>query len=542
MMIEVKKMKYLFRYLKKEPVKVGIVIILTIITSALRVTHALINVNILNALIKLQLHNFFNWVMIDIGVFAILSIFLILLQIQTAKTIEFLCLDLRKDIVRQIANKPIMKYQEKDTGVYASWLTNDMNTIENNGFYNILQSIQVITDPLFSIIALLQFSWTFIPLILLVSFLTVFLPQIVHDRLASASLSTTQANENLLSTINDGLRGFATYSIFGVERQLENRITSATMTLIGKKVRQAKYQAVANNIAGFSNILGQTGIEAWTGFLALQKSISIGVIGSSGNLSYNVFNSLAAIAPMWAEMTALTPIFEKYHLDDKNKPKQTGRTLENNDFQCLDIENLQISFGDKPVFKQPLNLHISKNQKIALDGDSGSGKSTLLKIISGQIKNYQGSVKINNQDEKTLSYDAIRETLIYVDQIPYLFNGTIRYNLELGEHFSDQEIFDALRKANLLDYVKELPAGLNTKVGENGTKMSGGQKQRLALARGLLRNRKLFLLDESTSSLDKKSALNVENIFLSQPDITVIFVSHQLHDENKQKFDRIIKI
>lgn len=535
-------MKYLLRYLKKEPLKVGIVIILTIITSALRVTHALINVNILNSLIKLQMDNFFNRVMIDIGVFAILSIFLILLQIQTAKTIEFLCLDLRKDIVRQIANKPIMKYQEKDTGVYASWLTNDMNTIENNGFYNILQSIQVITDPLFSIIALLQFSWTFIPLILLVSFLTVFLPQIVHDRLASASLSTTQANENLLSTINDGLRGFATYSIFGVERQLENRITSATMTLIGKKVRQAKYQAVANNIAGFSNILGQTGIEAWTGFLALQKSISIGVIGSSGNLSYNVFNSLAAIAPMWAEMTALTPIFEKYHLDDKSKPKQIGGTLEKNNFHTLDVENLQISFGDKPVFKQPLNLHISKNQKIALDGDSGSGKSTLLKIISGQIKNYQGSVKINNHDEKTLSYDAIRETLIYVDQIPYLFNGTIRYNLELGEHFSDQEIFDALRKADLLDYVKELPAGLDTKVGENGTKMSGGQKQRLALARGLLRNRKLFLLDESTSSLDKKSALNVENIFLSQPDITVIFVSHQLHNENKQKFDRIIRI
>ena len=128
MMIEVKKMKYLFRYLKKEPVKVGIVIILTIITSALRVTHALINVNILNSLIKLQLHNFFNWVMIDIGVFAILSIFLILLQIQTAKTIEFLCLDLRRDIVRQIANRPIMKYQEKDTGVYASWLLLTMLT------------------------------------------------------------------------------------------------------------------------------------------------------------------------------------------------------------------------------------------------------------------------------------------------------------------------------------------------------------------------------------------------------------------------------
>lgn len=157
MMIEVKKMKYLFRYLKKEPVKVGIVIILTIITSALRVTHALINVNILNSLIKLQLHNFFNWVMIDIGVFAILSIFLILLQIQTAKTIEFLCLDLRKDIVRQIANRPIMKYQEKDTGVYASWLTNDMNTIENNGFYNIYNPSKLLPTHYFQLLPYYNF-------------------------------------------------------------------------------------------------------------------------------------------------------------------------------------------------------------------------------------------------------------------------------------------------------------------------------------------------------------------------------------------------
>src|SRR5699024_2210618 len=136
------------------------------------------------------------------------------------------------------------------------------------------------------------------------------------------------------------------------------------------------------------------------------------------NLSYNVFNSLPAIAPMWTEMTALTPIFEKYHLEDNSKPKHIDRILENNNFQTLDVEHLQNSFGDKSVFKQPLNLHISKNQKIAINGDSGSGKSTFLKIISGQIKNYQGSVKIKNQDEITLSYDAIREVLIYIDQIP----------------------------------------------------------------------------------------------------------------------------
>lgn len=535
-------MKYLFDYLKREPVKVGLVFILTMITSALRVTHALINVNIFNSLIKLQVYNFFSWVMVDIGVFAVLSLFLTVLQIQIAKTTQYLSLALRKDIVAQISKSTIMHYQEKDTGVYASWLTNDITTIESNGFDNILQSIQIITDPLFSMFALFKFSWTFIPLVLLISISTVFLPQIIHRQLSKASLSTTKANENLLNVINDGLRGFTTFSIFGVERQLEERITAATLTLIGKKVRQAKYQAAANNIAGFANILGQTGIEAWTGFLALQRIISVGVIGSSGNLAYNVFNSFAVIAPLWAEMTALTPIFAKYQLDQQENAKKVGKTLANPEFQLLEIKNLRFSFANRPVFKQALNLHLEKKQKMAITGDSGSGKSTLLKIIAGQIRNYQGQVRLNEQSEKELSYDSIRKAMIYIDQMPYIFNDTIRYNLELGEHFSEQEIYASLRKADLLNYVKKLPAGLETQVGESGAHMSGGQKQRLALARGLLRKRKLFLLDESTSNLDKQSALTVEDIFLNNPDIAVIFVSHQLHNENKQKFDQIIRL
>lgn len=534
-------MKYLFKYLKTEPIKVSLVIFLTIITSFLRVTHALINVNIFNSLIKLNVDKFFYWVLVDLTVFAILSLFLIWLQIQTAKTVQYLSLNLRKDITKQISKNTFAQFEQKDTGVYASWLTNDINTIENNGFYNILQSIQIITDPLFSIIALFQFSWTFIPLVLLVSILTVFLPQVIHDKLSNANLSTTKANENLLNTINDGLRGLPTFSIFGVERQLEERITAATLALIGKKVHQAKYQAIANNIAGFSNILGQTGIQAWTGFLALQEIISIGVISSSGNLSYNIFNSLAVIAPMWTEMTALTAIFEKYQINNI-EPKKEGQKLINSNFISLNIKDLQMAFNNKNVFNHPINLYISSKQKVAIHGDSGSGKSTFLKIISGQIKDYEGSIKLNDQEEKKLSYSSIRKLLIYVDQTPYIFNDTIRYNLELGDHFTDQEITTALKKAKLVDYVHELPKGLNTKVGENGASMSGGQKQRLALARGLLRNRKLFLLDESTSNLDQKNALNVENSFLDQPDISVIFVSHQLHDENKNKFDKIIKI
>lgn len=535
-------MKYLFKYLKEEPALVSQVVILTIIASALRVIHALINVQIFNQLIALKMQSFFQWVGYDLAVFTILSLFLIILEIQRAKTVQYLSRDLRKDIVRNLSHETIQDYDKYNTGIYASWLTNDMTTIENTGFYNLLQSIQIITDPLFSLIALIKFSWTFIPLVIFVSVLTVFLPQLIRRQLSNASLSTTKANEQLLKKINDALRGFTTFIIFGVERQLEIRILKAVQIVITKKVQQAKYQAVANNIAGLSNIIGQLGIQAWTGFLAFNHMISIGVIASSDNLSYNVFNSLAVIAPIWSEMTALKPIFAKYHLNDQQLDKDQGRNLKDKKFSSLQLKDLQMEFNGQNVFRKPLTFNITAGGKVGIYGESGSGKSTFMKTISGQLRNYLGSLKLNQIEEKDLSYVAIRKYLLYIDQTPYLFNDTILYNLCLGENFSVSQIKAALMKANLWDDIEKMPAGINTLVGENGANLSGGQRQRLALARGLLRNCQVFLLDESTSNLDKASALKVEDSFLGLKGVTIIFVSHQLHEENRQAFDQIIKI
>ncbi|WP_229265830.1 ABC transporter transmembrane domain-containing protein [Lactobacillus crispatus] len=193
----------------------------------------------------------------------------------------------------------------------------------------------------------------FVPLILIVSLLTVLLPQIIHKKLANAGLSTTKANERLLNVINDSLRGFTTFSIFGMERQLEKRIIGTALSVANKKIKQEKYQAVANNLAGFSNIIGQTGIQAWTGFLALNKIISIGVIGSSGNLSYNVFNSLAVIAPDLDRDDRINPYFEKYHLDNNQNSKQEGYQLTDFKFKSLSTRNLQMTFDHKEFFNIP---------------------------------------------------------------------------------------------------------------------------------------------------------------------------------------------
>jgi ATP-binding cassette subfamily C protein len=118
----------------------------------------------------------------------------------------------------------------------------------------------------------------------------------------------------------------------------------------------------------------------------------------------------------------------------------------------------------------------------------------------------------------------------------------VRDNLALGQTFSDEQIMTALRQADLGDFVQQLPQGLATPMGEDGRLFSGGQRQRLALARGILRQRHIMLIDEGTSSLDTASALKVEDSFLKQQGLTVIFVTHQLHAQNKDLFDQVVTL
>lgn len=534
-------MKNLFKYVKQEPAKVTLVVILQLICSAFRVLNSLINVFILNSLIKLDFQAFFKYILLNILLFLVMTVFLISEQVLSVKAVQFLSLRLRQDIIEHLEDYSVSRFEKHDTGVYTSWLTNDMNLVEENGFTNLFSMIQIFGDSIFSLIALIKFNWTFLPLVAILTLFTLGLPQLVRKKVASSNFTTSKENEKVVNVINDCLQGFATYNIFTAEQQIEKRITDAVKKLIGAKVRQAKYSSYNGSIAGASNVISQVAIQAWTGFLILEKQVTIGVINSSTSLAFNVFNSLAVIAPILTELQALNPIFNKYQLDEPLKAQTQGGS------KIADInitaKNLQIAYHPgKPVFKKPLNFIIHDGQKIAVDGESGSGKSTLLKILAGRLTDYTGDLQIDQNEIKNMDNSTLRSNIVYIDQTAYLFNATVRYNLELGQHFTDEEIKSALEKADLWEFVSTLPQKLDTPVGEGGASLSGGQKQRLALARGLLRNRKLFLLDESTSSLDKAGAIKVENDFLNQPKITVVFVSHQLHEENKDKFDQIITV
>ena len=153
---------------------------------------------------------------------------------------------------------------------------------------------------------------------------------------------------------------------------------------------------------------------------------------------------------------------------------------------------------------------------------------------------YSGTVSIFGNEIKDIEGYSLRQHILYLDQSPYIFDGTIRDNLTLGESFSAESIDLAIQNAGLVSTMESLPNGIDTTVSEAGDNLSGGEKQRLSIARGLLRNRHIILLDETTSNLDEKMALEIEETLLTNLDLTVIMITHHLHSSVEEYLEDII--
>ncbi|HEU9545706.1 TPA: ABC transporter ATP-binding protein, partial [Streptococcus pneumoniae] len=170
--------------------------------------------------------------------------------------------------------------------------------------------------------------------------------------------------------------------------------------------------------------------------------------------------------------------------------------------------------------------------------ESGSGKSTLLKLLNGFLRDYSGELRFCGDDIKKTSYLNMVSNVLYVDQKAYLFEGTIRDNILLEENYTDEEILQSLEQVGLS--VKDFPNNiLDYYVGDDGRLLSGGQKQKITLARGLIRNKKIVLIDEGTSAIDRRTSLAIERKILDREDLTVIIVTHAPHPELKQYFTKI---
>jgi subfamily B ATP-binding cassette protein MsbA len=227
-------------------------------------------------------------------------------------------------------------------------------------------------------------------------------------------------------------------------------------------------------------------------------------------------------------------------MDIKSDIQDVDNALEVNDLKnTLSFESVSFSYGDeKDKVLNNINFQINKGEILALVGPSGAGKSTLVDLIPRFYDTLSGSIKIDGKDIKKLKINSLRSLMGIVTQETFLFDDSVKANIAYGvENISDDKIKDAAIAANAHEFIKELPDGYNTIIGERGVSLSGGQKQRIAIARAIVKNPPILILDEATSSLDSESEKHVQSAIENlMSERTVFVIAHRLstvHNANK---------
>ena len=227
-------------------------------------------------------------------------------------------------------------------------------------------------------------------------------------------------------------------------------------------------------------------------------------------------------------------------MDINSDIQDIDNAVEVNDLKnTLSFDNVSFSYGDeKDKVLNNINFQINKGEILALVGPSGAGKSTLVDLIPRFYDTLSGSIKIDGKDIKELNINSLRSLMGIVTQETFLFDDSVKANIAYGvENISDDKIKDAAIAANAHEFIKELPDGYNTIIGERGVSLSGGQKQRIAIARAIVKNPPILILDEATSSLDSESEKHVQSAIVNlMSERTVFVIAHRLstvHNANK---------
>ena len=471
-----------------------------------------------------------------IWIIAMLLYYLALLA--QAKMQQKLKNDLRAMIGTKIGSLSYADFTSRDSGHYVSWLTNDVDQIYSQSFAALFSGVECLTTAAFSLGALVLLSrWIGLSAIALLAVISV-LPQFANRPLQKANAKRSQALETATEAYKDVVMGGAVFFLSNLRDRIRERIRTASETAEQVCFRYQRTNTTVQIGIQTVSMLGQVLLLFVTLLAAVFGAADASALLSVGNLAGSFFNGAGSLVQCFLTVKASVPLWEKFERDDTQKEPSKGE-LET--IPEIRLENVSFRYREQPVLEHQ-NCTFQAGGKYAVMGESGSGKTTLTKIILGLLPGYRGKVLYGGREQRDLRTDSLYEHIAYVDQEVYLFQDTLRFNVALGEPYRDEEILAVLRKCRLEAYLHTLPDGLDTVIQENGKNLSGGQRQRIALARSLIRQVQYIILDEGTSALDERNAVEIERDLVEDPNLGVILVTHNLRDAIREKLTEVYSL
>lgn len=449
-----------------------------------------------------------------LGLYTVSVIFSAIQSFTMTSVSQNLTYRLRNDIAKKINKLPMKYFDKKTNGEVLSVITNDVDTFSQNMNQSITQIITSICTIIGILIMMLSISWT----MTIVSLIILPISAIAVSMIIKKSQKYFKAQQDYLGHVNGQVEevysGHNIVKVFNGEEKAIHEFTKMNEELYHSGWKSQFMSGLMHPIMMFTGNVGYVGVAILGGYLAVQGRITVGNIQSF--IQYNKqftqpINQIAQISSMLQSMVAASErIFE--FLEEPEEVQEIEGAVKTEGLKGnVTFDHVQFGYNEDKMIIHDFNQMIKDGQKVAIVGPTGAGKTTMVKLLMRFYDVNQGAILVDGHNVKDFNRGELRKMFGMVLQDTWLFGGTIKENIKYGKpDATDEEVIEAAKAAHVHHFIQTLPKGYDMVIDEESSNISQGQKQLLTIARVILANPEILILDEATSSIDTRTEQQIQ--------------------------------
>ena len=481
---------------------------------------------------------FYQLALVSLLSFLVFIVFYFIFRYAHPKFLQTLSTSYKDLLFAKILRNNSRMVSEIGSGKFLSKLSNDLKSIEENYFDFYITLIDIGISFIGAIVLMLWYS----PVLTMVAIALSILPLLASipasKEITKTEKNLSKENADFMEFMRDTLSGYFVIKSFHAESELEGRFHEENVKIEKAKFLRRFAEENINLLSTAASVVMRLGVFLFGAWLSLSnRHITPGIVLAFLQLLTFVITPIEKIPSLFANRKAARSLIaqteELFYEKDDEQEKIEINTLRS----AIEVQNLSFSYENTEKALQAISLTIHAGKKYAIVGASGSGKSTLFKLLTKYSNEYDGNILFDGIDLRNITYSSLSEIISEVQQNVFVFHDSIYNNICLYKKISEEKFDYVIQKSGLSSLIQQ--KGKNFSCGANGSKLSGGEKQRISIARALLRNASVLFMDEASSALDEKTADEIMNSILDMPDITSLVITHRLNSTLLKKYDGI---
>ena len=439
----------------------------------------------------------------------------------------------------EITRRGIASLGDGNMAAYISALTSDAAQVEEGYVLSLFSIVQQTVGVVGALAMMLWYSPLMTAIAAGVTVLPLVASLLTGGPLQAAEKRVSDRNRDFTAALSDCLGGFSVVKTFRAEKEIFRLFAESNRALEQEKFSRRRVKALVGMIGATTGIIAQLGVFLAGAYLALSgKGLTAGAVILFVNLMNFMIEPVAELPGLLAARKAARGLIDKLAdalEQDEAQPDGVHITPLARE---LRFENVRFSYDGETEILRGVSARFEAGKAYAIVGASGSGKSTLLNLLTSPGTAYDGSILLDGTELRTIAPESLYETVSLIQQNVFVFNASIRDNITMFRSFPSEELAQAVRRAQLESLLADRGEGYLC--GENGSGLSGGEKQRISIARSLLKHASVLLADEATAALDAQTAHQVTDDILSLTGVTRIVVTHTLEQAALRQYDGIL--